>query len=53
MKEQDTANKVINILSEKVALLIRENTIMSVMIEELNQEIKTLTEDDKEPESDE
>lgn len=43
MEQQNSASKVINRLSERVASLVRENTIMSVVIEELQAENKNLT----------
>ena len=43
MSNQDTASKVIDRLSLNVARLVRENTILSVMVEELQEEVKRLT----------
>ena len=47
MNNQDTASKVIDRLSARIAGLTRENTILSVMVEELQAEVKRLTEEKK------
>jgi len=46
-KQQDTASKVIDRLTASVAGLTRENAILSVMVEELQEEVKRLTEEKK------
>ena len=42
MNNQDTANKVIDRLSARVAGLTRENAILSVLIDEQREEIDRL-----------
>ena len=42
MNNQDTASKVIDRLSVRIAGLVKDNTVMSVMIEELQAEVKRL-----------
>lgn len=43
MNKQDTASKVISRLTQQIAGLVKDNTVMSVMIEELQAEVKRLT----------
>ena len=43
MNNQDTASKVISRLTQQIAGLVKDNTVMSVMIEELQAEVKRLT----------
>lgn len=40
MNKQDTASKVIDRLTARVATLTRENAILSVMVEELQEELR-------------
>ena len=50
MNNQDTASKVIDRLSVRIAGLVKDNTVMSVMIEELQAEVKRLTPEPKDEE---
>ena len=50
MNKQDTASKVIDRLSVRIAGLVKDNTVMSVMIEELQAEVKRLTPEPKDEE---
>ena len=43
MNQHDTASKVIARLTQQIAGLVKDNTVMSVMIEELQAEVKRLT----------
>ena len=43
MNNQDTASKVIARLTQQIAGLVKDNTVMVVMIEELQSEVKRLT----------
>lgn len=43
MNNQDTASKIIDRLLSRIATLTRENAILSVMVEEQNEELKRVT----------
>ena len=52
MSNQDTASKVIDRLTARIAGLTRENAILSVMLEEQQAEIKKLQEPIEEQKTD-
>ena len=43
MNNQDTASKIIDRLLSRIATLTRENAILSVMVEEQNEELNGIT----------